>query len=134
VVVLLARLKGFERLTGVDDALSMFLKELKPTRLGIDCVQVSVALKRVAAENIVAPSDLPPFDRSAMDGYAVRASDTFEASEFKPRFLKPTEKDSVNEGEAKQVWTGGMLPKGADAVVMLEHTRKVENGSKFWRR
>jgi len=128
VVVLLARLKGFEKLTGVGDALSMFLKELKPTRIGVDCVQVSEALERVAAENIVAPSDLPPFDRSAMDGYAVTASDTFEASEFKPRFLKPTEKDSVDEGEAKQVWTGGMLPKGADAVVMLEHTRKVENG------
>ncbi|MFQ6086525.1 MAG: gephyrin-like molybdotransferase Glp, partial [Candidatus Bathyarchaeia archaeon] len=129
LVVLLARLKGFEKLTGVDDALHLFLEEeLKPARLGVDCVPLSEALERVAAENIVAPSDLPSFDRSAMDGYAVRACDTFEASQFKPRLLKLTEKDSVDEGEAKQVWTGGMLPKGADAVVMLEHTRKVENG------
>jgi len=127
-VVLLARLKGFEKLTGVDAALSMFHKKLKPARLGVDYVQISEALERVSAENIVAPSDLPPFDRSAMDGYALRASDTFEAAEFKPRFLKPTEKNRVDEGEAKQIWTGGMLPKGADAVVMLEHTRKFENG------
>ena len=124
----MARLKGFEKLTGVDDALSMFLKELKPARLGVECVPVSEALERVMAENIVAPSDLPPFDRSAMDGYAVRASDTFEVSQFKPRLLELTEKEIVNEGEAMQVWTGGMLPKGADAVVMLERTRKVEGG------
>ncbi len=124
----MARLKGFEKLTAVDTALSMFHKELKPARLGVDCVQVYEALERAAAENIVAPSDLPPFDRSAMDGYAIRASDTFEASQFNPRLLKPIEKDSVKKGETKQVWTGGMLPKGADAVVVLEHTRKVEGG------
>ena len=124
----MARLKGFEKLTSVDEALSIFLKELKPTKLGVDYVPLSEALERVAAENVVAPSDLPPFDRSAMDGYAIRASNTFEASQFKPRLLKLTEKDIVHEGEAKQVWTGGMLPKGADAVVMLEHTKEVEGG------
>jgi len=123
-----ARLKGFEKLTSVDEALSMFLKELKPAKLGVDYVPLSEALERIAAENVVAPSDLPPFDRSAMDGYAIRASNTFEASQFKPRLLKLTEKDIVHEGEAKQVWTGGMLPKGADAVVMLEHTKEVEGG------
>jgi len=121
----LARLKGFEKLTGVDDALRLFLKELKPAKLGVDCVPISEALERVVAENVVAPGDLPSFDRSAMDGFAVRASDTFEASQFKSRLLKLTEKEIVNEGEASQVWTGGMLPEGADAVVMLEHTRKV---------
>jgi len=127
-VVLVARLKGFEKLMGVDDALSIFLKELKPAKLGVDRVQVPEALERVAAEDVVAPSDSPPFDRSAMDGYAVRASDTFEAFQFKPRLLKLSEKEIVNEGEAKQIWTGGILPKGADAVVMLERTRKVEGG------
>ncbi len=121
----LARLKGFEKLTGVDDALRLFLKELKPAKLGVDCVPISEALERVVAENVVALGDLPSFDRSAMDGFAVRASDTFEASQFKSRLLKLTEKEIVNEGEASQVWTGGMLPEGADAVVMLEHTRKV---------
>jgi len=121
----LARLKGFEKLTGVDDALRLFLKELKPAMLGVDRVPISEALERVVAENVVSPSDLPSFDRSAMDGFAVKASDTFDASQFKPRLLKLTEKEIVSEGEASQIWTGGMLPKGADAVVMLEHTRKV---------
>ncbi len=124
----MARLKGFEKLIGVDDALSMFLKELKLARLGVDYVPIPEALERVVAESVVAPSDLPPFDRSAMDGYAVRANDTFAASQFKPRFLRLKERDSVDDGEARQVWTGGMLPKGADAVVMLERTRKVEGG------
>jgi molybdopterin molybdotransferase len=128
LVVPLARLKGFERLTSVDDALTIYFETLKPTMLGVDYVPLSEALGRVTAENIIAPNDLPPFDRSAMDGYAVRASDTFEASQFKPRFLTLTEKDAVNQGEAKQVWTGSILSKGADAVVMLEHTRKVQNG------
>jgi len=122
----LARLKGFEKLTGVDDALRLFLKELKPAKLGVDCVPISEALERVVAENVVAPGDLPSFDRSAMDGFAVRASDTFDASQFKPRLLKLTENEIVNEGEARQIWTGGMLPEDADAVVMLEHTRKVD--------
>jgi molybdopterin molybdotransferase len=128
VVTLGPRLKGFKKLTSVDDALFLFLKELKPTRLGVDYVPINEALERVAAENILAPNDLPRFDRSAMDGYAIRAKDTVEASEFKPRLLKLTRKDSVNKGEATQIWTGGMLPKGADAVVMLEHTRKAEGG------
>jgi molybdopterin molybdotransferase len=122
----LARLKGFEKLTGVDDALRLFLKELKPAKLGVDRVPISEALERVVAENVVAPGDLPSFDRSAMDGFAVRASDTFDASQFKPRLLKLTENEIVNEGEARQIWTGGMLPEDADAVVMLEHTRKVD--------
>lgn len=128
MVTLGPRLKGFKKLISVDDALFLFLKELKPTRLGVDYVPINEALERVAAENILAPNDLPRFDRSAMDGYAIRANDTVEASEFKPKLLKLTRKDSVNKGEATQIWTGGMLPKGADAVVMLEHTRKAEGG------
>lgn len=124
----MARLKGFKKLTSVDTALSLFLEKLKPAKLGVDYVPIAEALERVVAESVIAPSDLPPFDRSAMDGYAVRASDTFEASQFKPKRLRLTEKDSVDEGEARQIWTGGMMPKGANAVVMLEHTRKVEDG------
>ncbi len=122
------RLKGFEKLTSVDDALSMFLKEIKLGKLGVNRVSISEALNCVVAKNIVAPSDLPPFSRSAMDGYAVRASDTFEVSQFKPRPLKLTEKNIVKGGDAKQVWTGTMMPQGADSVVMLEHTRKVKDG------
>ena len=125
---MLARLKGFEKLTSVDEALSIFFKALKPKRLSAERLSLEDALGRVAAENILAPTDLPSFDRSAVDGYAVRADDTFEASQFKPKTLKLTQKDSVSGSHAKQVWTGNPLPKGADAVIMLEYTRAVESG------
>jgi len=119
----LARLKGFEKLTNVDEALSIFLKTLKPKRLSSVSVPVEEVLGRVTAKNIAVLTDLPLFDRSAVDGYAVRAQDTFEASQFNPKTLRLTNGDSVGEGEAKQVWTGNAVPKDADAVIMLEHTR-----------
>jgi len=84
-------------------------------------------LGRVAAKDITAPTDLPLFDRSAVDGYAVRAQDTFEASQFKPKTLQLTKTDKISEGKAKQVWTGNPLPKGADTVIMLEHTRTIKD-------
>jgi len=124
----LARLKGFEKLTNVDEALFIFFKALKPKRLSAERVSLADTLGRVAAENIVAPMDLPSFDRSAVDGYAVMAEDTFEASQFKPKTLRLTQKVGIGRGQAKQVWTGNPLPKGADAVIMLEHTRAVKSG------
>jgi len=128
VALPLVRLKGFEKLTNVDEALSIFLKALNPKRLSSISVPIEEALERVNARNITAPTDLPPFDRSAVDGYALRAQDTFEASQFKPKTLRLTNRNSVDEDKAKQVWTGNPLPKGADAVIMLEHTRTVKNG------
>nr|NIR87948.1 molybdopterin molybdotransferase MoeA [Candidatus Bathyarchaeota archaeon] len=80
----------------------------------------------------VAKTDLPPFDRSAVDGYAVRAEDTFEASQFSSKVLKVTEGNRIGEKEAKTVWTGNILPKGADAVVMLEHTKRVQDRIEVW--
>jgi len=124
----LARLKGFEKLTNVDEALSIFLKALKPKRLGSVNVHIEEALGRVNAKTINSPIDLPSFDRSAVDGYAVRAKDTFEASQFKPKTLQLTNTDRVGEGKAKQAWTGNPMPKGADAVIMLEHTKAVKAG------
>jgi molybdopterin molybdotransferase len=123
----LSRLRGFERLTNVDEALSIFLKAFKLKKLSSVSVSVEEALGRVTAKNIIAPIDLPSFDRSAVDGYAVRAQDTLEASQFKPKTLQLTNGDSVGENKAKQVWTGNPLPKGADAVIMLEHTRAMKD-------
>lgn len=124
----MARLKGFEKLTNVDEALSIFLEALKPKRLSSERVALENSLGRVSGEDIVAPFDLPSFDRSAVDGYAIRADDTLEASQFKPKTVKLTQRNTVGKGQAKQVWTGNPLPKDADAVVMLEHTRPVKNG------
>ncbi len=123
MVIVLARLKGFEKLTNVDQALALFFQALKPKRLSSERVSVEEAMGRVTVENILAPSDLPSFDRSAVDGYAVWAEDTFQTSQFKPKTLKLTQKDNIERGEAKQIWTGHPIPKGADAVVMLEYTR-----------
>jgi len=128
VATTLARLKGFEKLTNVDEALSIFLKALKPKKLASESVSIGKALGRVAAKNITAPIDLPSFNRSAVDGYAVRAQDTFEASQYKPKTLQLTNADNISRERAKQVWTGNALPKDADAVVMLEYTRAAENG------
>ncbi|HHY38372.1 MAG TPA: molybdopterin molybdotransferase MoeA [Clostridia bacterium] len=85
---------------------------------------------RVLAEEVIAGDDLPPFDRSTVDGYAVRAADTFGAGESSPSLLylkgevgmgEETHLD-VNPGEAVKIPTGGMLPEGADSVVMVENT------------
>jgi molybdopterin molybdotransferase len=128
----LARLKGFEKLVGVDEALAIFLKQLKPKKPKAIQIPVQTALKRVLAENFVAKTDLPPFDRSAVDGYAVRAEDTFEASQFNSKILKITKSDKIGEKEVKPIWTGNPLPKGADAAIMLEHTKKLNDKIETW--
>ncbi|KPV62239.1 MAG: molybdopterin biosynthesis protein MoeA [Candidatus Bathyarchaeota archaeon BA2] len=125
MVSALARLKGFEKLTSIDEAFSTLLKKLKPEKLTSERIPTHVALEHVTAENVTAEKDLPPYDRSAVDGYAVRAQDTFEASQFSPKILRLTENE-VRENEARQIWTGDPLPKGADAVVMLEYTKRIQ--------
>ena len=122
----MTRLKGFEKLTNIDEALSTFLKKLKP-EMESEQIPIHTASRRVTAEDIQAKNDLPPFDRSAVDGYAVKAQDTFGASQFNPKTLKLTEKEVVHEGEARQIWTGTPLPRGADTVVMLEYTKKTKD-------
>jgi len=132
MVLSLVRLRGFEKLTGVDEALSTFLKQLRLKRLEPVQIPVHEALGRVAAESFVAKNDLPPFDRSAVDGYAVIAEDTFEASQFSPKVLRVTESNRVGKKTAKPLWTGNTLPEGADAVVMLEHTKRVQDIIEVW--
>ena len=128
----LARLKGFQALRNIDEALSIFLKKLKPKGLPPEQVQISMVLGRVTAEHVVAESDVPPFDRSAVDGYAVRAQDTFGASQFSPRMLRITKDAKVGEKEAREIWTGNRLPEGADSVVMLEHTKSKDEELEVW--
>ncbi len=95
-------------------------------------VPLHMALNRVSAENIVVEEDLPRFDRSAMDGYAVKAEDTFDASQFKPKTLRITDEKEIGKGHAKQVWTGNPIPKGANAVVMLENTKRIDEKIEVW--
>lgn len=89
---------------------------------------------RILAVDIDADIDLPDFMRSTMDGYAVRASSTFGASEANPAYLTVKGSVSMGEspafsigvGEAAKISTGGMLPNGADSVVMIEHTEAID--------
>lgn len=104
--------------------------------LGWEVVPLSFALGSVLAEDIASPIDVPSFDRSNVDGFAVQAADTFGASEFSPKRLKImpeaiemglASKATVMSGFAMSIPTGGMVPKGADSIVMVEHTI-IENG------
>lgn len=127
------RLKGFQRLTSIEEALQKLFSKIQIERLNTVTVPLHAALNRVLAENIIAKEDLPRFDRSAVDGYALRAEDTFEASQFKPKILRIVPgKAELNSGEAKEVWTGNAIPKGANAVVMLENTRRFNNRIEVW--
>jgi molybdopterin molybdotransferase len=98
-----------------------------------ETVDVVHALGRFAASDIFAPHPLPEFPRATVDGYAVRASDTFGASDTLPAYLNLIGEAPMGEapafelgaGQCALIHTGGMLPKGADAVVMLEYTQTV---------
>ncbi|MEM2676876.1 MAG: molybdopterin molybdotransferase MoeA, partial [Candidatus Bathyarchaeia archaeon] len=127
---MLVRLKGFQKLVTVEEAKRRLFDSLRIERK-IVTVSLHEAFNRVLAEDVVAEEDLPRFDRSAVDGYAVKAEDTFGSSQFKPKTLKLTQGDEVKSGEAKQIWTGSPLPKGADAVLMLEHAKRVSD-NEIW--
>jgi len=126
------RLKGFQKLTSVDEALQVFFNTLHVKRLKSVTVPLHSALNHVLAEDIIALENLPRFDRSAVDGYAVKAEDTFGASQFKPKTLRITDKDEISSTQAKQVWTGNPIPKGANAVIMLENTKRINGEIEIW--
>ncbi|MFH1381766.1 MAG: gephyrin-like molybdotransferase Glp [Chloroflexota bacterium] len=93
-------------------------------------IDIDEALGRVLAEDMVAKMSIPPFARAAMDGYAVKAKDTFGAGQLHPKALEvagelhagEAPRESVGSGQCLQIATGAMMPKGADAVVMVEDT------------
>jgi molybdopterin molybdotransferase len=87
-------------------------------------VAIGRADGRTLAETVTAPNPVPGYDRAAMDGYAVRANDTFGATDRSPTVLREGD-DDVRSGEAVRVHTGSDLPEGADAVVMIEQTETV---------
>ncbi len=125
----------FRVLTPVD-ALQLLHANLAP-QVEAERVPLARALDRVLAEDLIAPCDLPDFPRSTMDGFAVRAPDTYGASEGLPAYLTVTGEVfmgtradvRVGVGEAVRIATGGMLPEGADAVVMVELTQEVDDST-----
>jgi molybdopterin molybdotransferase len=114
------------------------LAGFRPTRrTAVETVPLAEAQKRVPAEPVRAPHDLPGFARSTVDGYAVRAADTYGASEGLPSYLDVagavamgTEPSvTVAPGTAVAIPTGAVLPLGTDAVVMIEHTQEAMPGT-----
>jgi molybdopterin molybdotransferase len=128
----LVKLKGFQKLAPTDDALNKWLSVLKIKKPSATNVPLSEALNRVLAEEIITEESLPRFDRSAVDGYALNAESTVSASQFKPALLKLIQSNTVGSKQAKQVWTGNPIPKGADAVVMIENTQKRDEEIEVW--
>jgi molybdopterin molybdotransferase len=124
----------FLQLIPVREAIDRFLAQM-PDRspLGIERVPTVDALGRVLAETVDAPHALPEFPRSTVDGYAVQAADTFGASTSLPAYLMLGAEVRMGQSaelplqprEAMLIHTGAMLPRGADAVVMLEDTQRV---------
>jgi len=122
----------FRRLPSIEEARRLLKKSYTPKPLGKEQVSLSEALNRILAEDIAASIEVPPFNRSTVDGYAVRAEDTFGADEDRPKKLKicgrvnvgetPTVK--VERGMAAEIFTGAPLSSGADSVVMVENTTR----------
>jgi molybdopterin molybdotransferase len=119
-------------------AVSEALAEFRPShRTPAESVPLARAGGRVPAATIVARDALPGFDRSSVDGYAVRARDTFGASDGIPAYLRVTgavrmgavAHEEVVGQSVVAIPTGGMLPPGADAVVMIEHTQEAMPGT-----
>ena len=127
---------GRPEVVTVGEAIRALEERYAPGRLEKTRLPLTDALSRVLAEDITSKDPLPQFARSSMDGYAVRAMDTYGAGEALPALLKvigevamgEDAKRPVGKGEAERIPTGGMLPPGADAVVMLEHTQTVGEG------
>ena len=116
-----------------DEARQLLLENIRPL-IDAEILPTTGALDRVTNKAVHALQPLPEFRRSAMDGYAVRAMDTYGAGESLPAFLqvigevamgKPAVL-AIDVGQAALVHTGGMVPDSADAVVQLEHTQRVD--------
>jgi len=111
------------------DEVQKTLKDISYVLPG-ESVGIEASLGRILAEDVYSPVDLPGFERSTMDGFAVRARDTFGASAGSPAYLRlagevkmgETASMKLSPGEAIGVSTGSMVPEGADAIVIIEHT------------
>ena len=129
-------MREFFNVVPPSEALATLLDRLEVSVQG-EVVPTAQALGRVTAEDVVSREDLPPYPRSTMDGYSVRARDTFGASESLPAYFDVVGEVpmgsqplvSLSTGQAAVAYTGGMLAEGADAVVMVENTQGVGDGS-----
>jgi putative molybdopterin biosynthesis protein len=129
-----ARQEQFLEVVSAEEARRRFAANIDRSPLGGESVPLNAALSRVLVSDVIAPVDAPPFDRSNVDGFAVRAADTGGASDGAPKRLTLNAEViacgvapaiEVMPGTATTIATGGVIPRGADAVVMIEHTELI---------
>ncbi|NVM53128.1 MAG: molybdopterin molybdotransferase MoeA [Candidatus Helarchaeota archaeon] len=126
------RLKGFQKYHRINEILPKFLNQI--SELPKERILTEKSLRRIVATDIISQRNVPHFSRSAMDGFALRSEDTFEASSHNPRQLRVVGKigaaenstEVIKSKEAIQVSTGSPIPKGADAVIKLENIKRLE--------
>ena len=125
----------FRKLLTFDEAKKKIDDQFKPVFLGEEEAVLLEAYNRVLNQDVVSTLDIPPFNRSTVDGYAVKAADTFGAEENEPATLKVSGAVNIGEppnvkvekGEVVEIVTGAPIPEGADAVVMVEDTEREDS-------
>lgn len=133
-------MKPFGALLSFEEANRVIEENIK-TIDRTETVDIDDAAGRVLAGDFVAPLNTPPFNRAAMDGYAVKAEDTFGSGAMKPNTLElvgtihagDTPREEVAKGQCIQIATGAMMPEGADAVVMVEDTEEEDGRVKIFK-
>ncbi len=132
-----ARQEQFLEVVSAAEARARFMRRIDLAPLPGEMVGLSMALGRVLAHDVTAPIDAPPFDRANVDGFALRSADSAGASDIAPRRFRLNGEVivcghapalEVAAGSATTIATGGVLPRGADAVVMVEHTELIDEG------
>jgi putative molybdopterin biosynthesis protein len=131
-----ARQEQFLEVVSAEEAHARFDRHIDTSPLGAESVRLADALGRVLAHDVVAAVDAPPFDRSNVDGFALRAADTVGASDTARKRLSLNREViacgfapalEVKLATATAIATGGVMPRGADAVVMVEHTDVIDD-------
>ena len=125
----------FRKLVSFEEAKKIIDENFTPMPIGDEDVALLEAYNRVLKEDLISALDVPSFDRSTVDGYAVKAEDTFGADENQPVtltisgtvFAGEQPKMVLGTGEAVEIVTGAPLPEGADAVIMLEDVERIDN-------
>ena len=133
-----ARQEQFLEVVSAEEARARFARHIDLAPLEGERISLTAALYRVLAHDVTAPIDVPPFDRANVDGFAIRAADTIGASDAAPRRLRLNGEVvtcghapalDVGAGTATTIATGGVVPRGADAVAMVEHTDLIEGNA-----
>src|SRR5450631_317893 len=133
-----ARQEQFLDVVSADEARARFEKRIDLSPLEAENVPLAAALARVLAHEVAATVDAPPFDRSNVDGFALRAADTIGAGDGNPKIFRLNAEViacgdapalEVAPGTATTIATGGVIPRGADCVVMIEKTELIGQGT-----